>query len=254
MNIALFLNKQIAPPPPISYTKPLLVFLSGQSNAVGANTNTLVSIGRPELTEVIPNAYAWQSSSFAPLQILTTNGGSTMGCETELGYQFPIATGQPIYFCKYAVSGTPIYMGIGSDWNISSVGEYYDTMKSKALAAIAGMNTLFGAGNWDFGCLIWMQGESDASPAERVAAYKVNTFNLWSDFRNIIGHPIKVINPRVRSSWGAGKIVALQRELDNDLSYVKGFETDDCENDGTHYTCAGQITISNRILNLMTTT
>lgn len=251
MNIALFLNKPSITPPQ-AFTKPILVFLSGQSNAVGANTNTLESIGRAELLDVIPNAYIWQSTSFAPLQAGVSNWSNFMGCEIELGYQFQIATGQPIHFCKYAVSGTQIFLSeTYSDWNISSVGEYYDTMKSKALASISEMNTIYGVGNWDFGCLIWMQGESDASPAERVAAYKINTFNLWTDFRDVIGFPIQVINPWVRSSWGAGNILGLQEELDNDLSYVRGFDTDDCENDGTHYTCTGQIVISNRILGLL---
>lgn len=250
MNIALFLNKPIDPVP-VSYTKPLLVFLAGQSNAVGVNTNTLASIGRSELLDVIPDAYSWQTSSFSPLQSGTTNLGNFMGCEIELGYQFPIETEQPLYICKYAVSGTPIFEGDGGDWNVDSEGEYFDNLVTKALLAIANMDTLFGAGNWDYGPLIWMQGESDATPAERVAAYKQNTFNFFIAFRTAIGQQIKIINPWVRSAWGGGSILALQMELDQELSYVKGFDTDDCENDGTHYSCAGQIIISNRILNIM---
>jgi carbohydrate esterase-like sialic acid-specific acetylesterase len=215
-----------------------VIFVAGQSNAVGWN-ETAATV--PSLLQRPSGAMIWTGRAWQYLVNGTNNGklssnGSKWGCEAEFARLWALERNERLFIVKHAVGGTALadYWSPGTGTGYIAMTRYATTAKS----------ALTGKG-YTVNCigLLWMQGESDAVNQAQANAYCANLSNFFA---------------RVRSDWGSasmpivvGRIAdqaeltyrtvvrAAQAEVVAGDGHAALVDTDAYGNDGLHYSTNG---------------
>lgn len=238
----------------------LLIFIAGQSNAKGSTAGTLPS--ERYLNQYIPNTYMWTGSfgeeQFERLVVNKTNISSTdsFGAELNLGYLLNQATNGNIYLVKVATGGTGFR---DNRWNPGD--DLYHKFQREANKAIADLNSR--GIDFTYGGLYWNQGEKDSTGTQQDAEdYDNNLFNFVSNIRTDItgSSDVEFIFTRLgttfinRSAVPYGDIVRANQELiDTQVANSTMISTDDIpvRDDETHYTADGQVTLGQRVADII---
>lgn len=230
----------------------LLVFLGGQSNALG------LGIGPPSnpYSTAIDGCKIWTGASFDTLEYNVNNDAWNTdyhGCELSLGYKLNELFGKTVYLVKYAIDGGAIDEIAGEDDFNPDSNELYPLMIDKVNAAYTYMknslklNPYLGS--------IWIQGERDARFADSAAKYFTNFNLLKSSFSNdVIGLKwwLNVLGDGQRVDFSNPEdtfdiVVSNQESLIEDNSDITKIYLDGktLNIDNLHYDSASEIDIGN---------
>lgn len=180
--------------------------IAGQSNAKGSGT----------MNEVAPENYVtnypyammftkekpylswfdYRSYIFSCCPILT----NTFSVEYPLGLKYKTLT-HKVIFVKFAVNGTQLYQDAGvTDWNVNSVGEYYDSLKT-TIDLFEAYALQFGY-KYNYKGFIWLQGEADAAALVKANAYQQNQIDIIDSLRSYVNVPnLPIYTAQIYPSW-----------------------------------------------------
>ncbi len=173
---------------------PGLILIWGQSNAIGIATTAGLSASNASYADAYPRvnysvtvsngvtdplvfAGPYANGSLAPI----SNGTANMGVELSLGRDLDIASNGNIAIAKYAVNASDLanqWLAAGTFPSTTQPPNLFNMAMNHAAAA----QTAFGK---PVACLIWIQGESDASTAGSANAYQTNLTALFTAFRAV---------------------------------------------------------------------
>ena len=175
--------------------QPTLVFIvAGQSNAEGADSDAVEIDSFPPFVgagATQPGVRFWYENGAAPL----SSGGwialqpelqrQILGPEVTFGRKVDACIDDPIAIIKSTWGGT----NLAEDWDPDAVTgpQMYDRTIALVEAAVAPLNA---AGiPWEFGGVLWQQGENDMLNSTFVAQYATNLTELIDRFRTDLGDP-----------------------------------------------------------------
>lgn len=238
----------------------ILIFIAGQSNALGSTGNTLPS--ERHLNQYIPDTYMWTGSvgqeQFERLVVDKTNISNTRshGAELNLGYLLSSVTNGNIYLVKVAKGGTGFQ---DNRWNPGD--DLYNDLEVAANQAVAHLND--SGVNFTYGGLYWNQGEKDSNGTQQDAEdYDTNLTNFINSIRTDISGSsnIEFMFTRLgttfinRPATDYGDIVRANQELVNStVSNTTIINTDDLplRDDDTHYNNDGQNILGQRVATIV---
>lgn len=193
--------------------------VGGQSNAQGAGTNRY-SFAGPQFGSMFATSYSWAELT-DPTQNIS-NCLDSCCCTPSGGSLWPlvgrwIATNQsaPVAFVPSSVGGTAIIEWQTNLWRASLFG---------SMAARASTNYQHNGVK----CLLWWQGESDASAGTSTATYQLRLATMASNYFALTGKKvmactlptngatyatgaaIETVNTAIRNTWTANPSVILR--------------------------------------------
>lgn len=268
--IQIFLAVLIFPATGISKDVPRdLILVAGQSNAVGFDVDP-AKLPKNETDRQVmfwwrcgdppPDTYDCRSQDWEVLQIQPRNepmagngkdrqygnfkdkaGG--FGPEIGLARRLMEQQNRPLAIVKVAFSGT----GISDDWN-PNTGSCYralieETRKATTAAQASGTDLRLRA-------LVWVQGESDASP-EKAAAYEKNLKDLIKSLRKDLAAPHLIVLAGVNTRFQDGKevlkVVAAQKALARHMADYMYVDTSGATiANPAHFDTAGTLDVGQR--------
>lgn len=156
----------------------------GQSNQVGTTSDTPSGA----LTSPITGVYI-KAGTYDVLDYPTNNQGNNYGAELTSGRDLQAAYSRDIYMFKVAGAGTPVHLdGAVLDFNVASVGEFFDDTKAAAVNIRTFIHNLE---KCPFLILHINHGEAEIGTDANAAAFLQN----WKDFRNGLkaGSPVNAV-------------------------------------------------------------
>lgn len=256
-----------------------IYIIAGQSNASGRGLNTEIAseLNGTLGAKIWYNTNSWWENVELNRNQTQETPATYHGFEMRFGYAMN-ALNANCYFIKFASGGTMLAQTGTEDWNVASVGERYEILKTTFLLNSLADNKFLHVLRKTpvFRGFIWAQGESDCQSTYG-ASYKTNftaMFNGVVDYiNNTLGYStskLRLYIPRVRSGITFSGFDSTQhtlvRSAQDDIganymtdnpSYstkVKGTttaSTDDVtlSGDSLHFTAEGFDTIGTRLYN-----
>lgn len=192
--------------------------LEGQSNAEGAAYATDLP---SDLAGTINNAFiynfntpAWEGLSVGNAR-LNTFPGAAFGCELKLMKLLGAYYKKGQFLYKYAVSGTALAAGSGSDWAPASSGELFSLSNANYTAAKAVIPIVA-----PLKAYIWNQWEQDGANSTTANAYGANETSFIAAKRSFYALPnLPFIAIRASSSSTSGFKSTIQTQQDSIFRY-----------------------------------
>ncbi len=248
IRILLLVSLAAVATPVLAAQIPLFV-IAGQSNAVGAGTDstTLSASLQAAQPDVLYSGPQESAVSWAPLvpptQLAQTDYGHGFGPELMVGKTISDARGgQLVAETKFAVDGTNLY----SQWNPNIPGSLYYQMLTRVNDALADLPLQEPGTTGKVAGFFWMQGESDAQAGQTTQQYQANLTNLIADVRADFDDPdLPFIIGRITPIWGDGYSV---RDAEANVAATVPFtcmvDTDNFPrnpSDSIHYSTQGMV-------------
>lgn len=241
--------------------------LAGQSNSNGEGLVSVLSDLPTNLQSQFDNVFIIDrhTSGVDNLQYLVNNKDDTnqgasvrtnaIGQELELGRLLNQYYGHDIYFNKVATGGVGVHAGQVWYWVDGSYHTRLEGQHDQLLSHLQSNNI-----DYDIDALIWVQGEDSSNSSLTANAYFDDALACFTRIRTYVGKPnLPVIQVRLRTdiprtypSITRGKQELLASTYPATIFYVNADDTVMIDN-GIHYDMNSQITLSNRIFNILTT-
>ncbi len=241
--------------------------LAGQSNSNGEGLVSNISDLPVNLQSQFSNVFIIDrhTSGVANLQYLVNNKDDTnpgasvrtnaIGQELELGRLLHNYYGHDIYFNKVATGGVGVQAGQVWYWVDGSYHTRLEGQHDQLISYLQSNNI-----NYDIDALIWVQGEDSSNSSATASAYFVDALNCFTRIRTHVGKPnLPIIQVRLRTDIPRSypSITRSQQELlaSTYPATIFWVNADDMVmiDNGIHYDMNSQITLSNRIFNILTT-
>lgn len=231
-----------------------IFILSGQSNAVGAETSPSVpdSLLGPLDSCLIFNYITdrWERLEHGVNNFGVASTTPKHGIELALMHQIKKTENDSVFLIKYALSNTSISnmpgaTGNNRDWNANSELELYWFLMQYIKSAIQSVEMLGYKPQVEY--MIWYQGERDSDSLIRANPYYQNTLDMFNKLRNenIAGFDtlqilmIKIHNVNATNMVYDVNVRASQIQLDNDYTWIKLMDVDDLDPGALHLTSRG---------------
>lgn len=241
----------------IGRADPTDVFLvTGQSNAV-AQEATSFSGTAAHLQAADSGIHIWNGSSFVALvngvnsnPLYPSAPAGVFGPEAEFGYQYRLANpAKPIYFVKFCVSGTCLFDdGTTNNWSPGHSGGLFQQMTGYVQSAIS--NLVASGLRPVIRAELNMQGESDATTAQRASVYETNKGSYIAAARSLWGDiNTKILMGRISTSdaepFTSTVYTAQTNVAAANSSFVRLINTDTYPlfTDNIHYTSPGIVSL-----------
>lgn len=157
----------------------------GQSNALGWCNQTLPSVYSGTFDSVnVFNGNIWASLNTTSLNYqYPTQYSGRWGFTIPYMVDYSRRLNKEIYVINFAIAGAGLGVDASLyDWNISSSGEWYDSLKTTIHDAFSKLNSY----NKYKVSITWHQGETDSKSGVKSAAYRTNLANLQNGIKNYI--------------------------------------------------------------------
>lgn len=228
-----------------------VVVIIGQSNADGNGTVSQFSsflqgaqAGRKIFWKSdgnsVTNDGVWQDMSMG---VNTQNPNGTQndkgGIEAALSYRLKNTYGKSAHIIKAAWGGSSLGNTVAPTWKHTISGNLYDRMKNNYIAG-----ALTQIPNPQIACVIWNQGETDATSSGFATSYETNLINLINKFRSDYGNvPFIIHRIKDLTAWGAGYWSQVRQAQINVANSLQGVYIINCDSygfagDNVHYTAS----------------
>jgi len=164
------------------------VIIAGQSNAVGRADTSAIPLYHKFLKDTV-QGFIYNSGTFEKIRA----GVNTQGNNGQFGLEVSLVDtafkniGKRLYVVKYAVGGTAICSQGVQYWLPSLNNNLFQNLKNTILNA----NTIIQSNNLVAVplCVIWVQGENDATDLTCANNYQSNLEGIIDSTRNYMGLP-----------------------------------------------------------------
>lgn len=175
-----------------------------------------------------------------------TQGGKS-GFEAPLSYKLKNTYGKNVAIIKAAWGGSSLGNTVAPTWKHTINGNLYDRMRLSYINC--GMSSI---NNPKISCVIWNQGETDATSSGFASNYEANLTSLILKFRSDYGSNIPFIIHKLKdlTLWGAAYWSQVRQAQINVASSMQNVYIIDCDSysfagDNVHYTAPSLESIGN---------
>ena len=229
--------------------------IAGQSNARGAANKAALTDTRYDFTQ--PDVRQWtrlDGSNSSTTSTAMSIPSGLFSIEAAYGRQLNVTSGQlPIIF-RAGWSGTSLF----GTWRPKVATAEWDNATAHLWACYEAAKTEFIGDDFEFGSLVWIQGEADSQSTQRASEYQGNLEDLIEVYRREFGANLPVV--LVQLSENLQTVGGLENPGDLDVmraAYVAAAASQgNCavvdatpvalQGDNTHYTADGYMDLGDR--------
>jgi PKD repeat protein len=245
--------------PPGTAPPPIIIVIAGQSNALGRQdtdnitpqaTQDLLETPFPaallkqKLAQTTSDPIVWDADYPNTVMQPRADAAENMGTELSMARYLDRAAPYQFRFLKFALGSS----GLDANWR---PGVVFPTagpnLFSQFITIMGDAVTEFGGA---IGCIVWIQGETDAITTGPASAYESNFTTFIANVRSTYPNVPFVFNRLSSSNTGTfvGTVRTAQTDVDANVALTSMVDCDDLTlTDGQHFNANGYVTLGERL-------